>query len=47
MSTTDTYLAVFLGNKAGVRRAAWDALPEVERRAKESEGIAAWKAWVE
>ena len=47
MSTNNTYLAVFLGNKNGPRRAAWDALPEAERGAKEREGMAAWKAWVE
>jgi hypothetical protein len=47
MSTSNTYLAVFLGSKTSPRRAAWDALPEGERRAKEREGIAAWKAWVE
>jgi hypothetical protein len=45
MNTPNLYLAVFLGTKAA--RAAWDALPETERRAKEREGIAAWKAWVE
>ena len=27
--------------------AAWNALPEAERRAREQQGIAAWKAWVE
>ena len=47
MSATNTYLAVFLGSKTSPRRAAWDALPEAARRAKEREGIAAWKAWVE
>lgn len=47
MSTNDTYLAVFLGSKTSPRRAAWDALPEAERRAKEREGIAAWMAWVQ
>jgi hypothetical protein len=47
MNTTNTYLAVFCGSKASPRRAAWDALPESERRAREREGIAAWKAWVE
>ena len=46
MSTSDTYLAVFLGSKTGPRWKAWMALPEAERRAKEQEGIAAWKAWV-
>jgi hypothetical protein len=47
MNTNDTYLAVFRGSKASPRRQAWDALPESERRAKEREGVAAWKAWVE
>ena len=47
MNTTNTYLAVFCGSKNSPRRAAWDALPESDRRAKEREGIAAWKAWVE
>ena len=47
MSTTNTYLAVFRGSKNSPRRAAWDALPDSDRRAKEREGIAAWKAWVE
>src|ERR1700690_3082744 len=47
MNVNNTYLAVFLGSKTGPRRTAWDALPEAERRAKEREGMAAWKAWVE
>lgn len=47
MNATGTYLAMFLGSKTSPRRAAWDALPEGERRAKEQEGMAAWKAWVE
>lgn len=47
MSTNNTYLAVFLGSKTSPRRVAWDALSESDRRAKEREGIAAWKAWVE
>jgi hypothetical protein len=38
---------VFLGSRTSPRRAAWDALPEGDRRAKEREGMAAWKAWVE
>src|ERR1700731_2974046 len=45
--STNTYLAVFLGSKTSPKMAAWTALPEEERRAKEREGIAAWKAWVE
>src|SRR5215831_12550823 len=47
MTTNNTYLAVFLGSKTSPQRKRWDALPEEERRAKEREGIAAWKAWVE
>jgi len=47
MSTSNTYLAVFCGSKTSPRRATWDALPEHDRRAKEREGIAAWKTWVD
>jgi hypothetical protein len=47
MSTNDTYLAVFLGSKTSPKMMAWNSLPEAERRAKEREGMAAWKAWVE
>ena len=47
MSQNDTYLAVFLGGKTSPRMKTWMALPDAERRAKEQEGIAAWKAWVE
>jgi len=47
MSTSNTYLAVFCGSKTSARRASWDALPESERHAREREGVAAWKAWVE
>ena len=47
MSTNDTFLAVFLGSKTSAKMAAWIALPEAERRAKEQQGIAAWKAWVD
>ena len=46
MNSTDTYLAVFLGSKSSPRMQAWMALPEAERRAKEQQGIAAWKAWI-
>ena len=47
MNTNDTYLAVFLGSKNTPRMQAWMALPEAERRAKQQEGMAAWKAWIE
>jgi len=47
MSANNTYLALFLGSKSSPRRVAWDALSESDRRAKEREGIAAWRAWAE
>jgi hypothetical protein len=47
MSTNHTFLAVFLGSKTSAKMAAWLALPEAERRAREQQGMAAWKAWVE
>ena len=47
MSTTDTFLAIFLGSNTSPRMAAWNSLPEEVRRAKMQEGIAAWKAWAE
>jgi hypothetical protein len=45
--STNTYLAVFLGSKISPKMKAWNALPEEQRRVKEREGMAAWKAWVE
>jgi hypothetical protein len=47
MSTSNTFLAVFLGDKKSPRFAAWMALPEAERKAKEQDGIAAWKGWMQ
>jgi hypothetical protein len=47
MSANNTFLAVFVGSKTSQKAAAWNALPEAERSAKEKQGIAAWKAWVE
>jgi hypothetical protein len=44
---TNTFLAVFVGSKTSPKMAAWNALSDSERRAKEQKGIAAWKAWVE
>ena len=44
---SDTYLAVFVGSKTSAKMAAWMALSETERKAKEKAGMAAWKAWVE
>lgn len=47
MSQNDTFLAVFLGSKTSTRMTAWLALSDAERRSKEQEGMAGWKAWVE
>jgi len=47
MSTNDTFLAVFLGSRVSPKWAAWNALSEADRRAKEQQGMAAWRAWVE
>lgn len=47
MNSTNTYLAAFTGSKTSARRAAWDALGDAERRAKEQQGMAAWKAWAD
>jgi hypothetical protein len=44
---SDTYLAVFVGSKNSAKFAAWNALSETDRKAKEQQGMAAWKAWVE
>ena len=46
-SSTNSYLAIFLGSKTSPRWAAWNALSEDERRARGNEGMAAWKAWME
>ena len=45
--SNDTYLAVFLGSKTSPKMAAWNKLSESERKTRERDGIAAWKAWVE
>jgi len=47
MSTNDTYLAIFVGSKTSARMKEWMALPEAQRKAKEQEGMAAWKGWME
>ena len=46
-ASTNLFLAVFKGSKSNPRMQAWMAMPEAERKAKEVEGIAAWKNWVQ
>ncbi len=45
--SNDTYLAVFLGSKSSPKWAAWNALPEAERKSREQQGMAGWRNWVE
>jgi len=47
MSTLNTFLAVFLGSKSSPKMAAWNALSDGERKAREQEGMAAWKGWAQ
>jgi hypothetical protein len=47
MTTSNTFLAVFLGSKSSPKMAAWNSLSEAERQKKMQDGIAAWKGWVE
>jgi hypothetical protein len=47
MTASNLFLAVFLGSKESPKAKAWFALPEAERKAKEQEGMAAWKAWAD
>lgn len=47
MSTSDLFLAVFLGNRTGPAMAAWNALSDTERLQRQQEGVALWHAWVE
>jgi hypothetical protein len=41
----NTYLAVFVGTRENMTE--WMAMPEADRKAREREGIAAWKGWME
>jgi len=47
MSDTKTFLAVFTGSQGSGKFAAWNALPEAERKKREQQGMAAWNAWVQ
>jgi leucyl aminopeptidase (aminopeptidase T) len=39
------FLAIYLGSAAS--REAWDKLPEAERKKREQDGMAGWRAWME
>jgi hypothetical protein len=47
MSTLNTFLAVFIGSKSSTKMAAWNDLSDTERKAREQQGIAAWKGWAQ
>jgi hypothetical protein len=47
MPTNNTFLAVFLGSHTGAPAQAWQALSDAERHAKQQEGSAAWRTWVD
>jgi hypothetical protein len=47
MTTSNTFLAIFIGSKTSPKMLAWNALPETERQKKTHDGIAAWKEWAE
>lgn len=47
MSTSNMFLAVFIGSKSSARMTAWSNMSDAERKKKEEQGMAAWKAWVE
>jgi len=40
------YLAIFTGTPESRAASGWDALPDDQRKAREREGIAAWKQWM-
>lgn len=44
---SDTFLALFLGNRGGARMQAWNAMPEAAQKARMQEGIAAWHGWMD
>jgi hypothetical protein len=41
------YIAVFLGSATGEAMKKWMSLEEEARKKRESDGLAAWKSWVE
>ncbi|MDR3462516.1 MAG: hypothetical protein P4L76_09415 [Beijerinckiaceae bacterium] len=47
MGASDTYLAIFLGDKTNPKTVAWNALPADEQKTKARAGMAAWKAWAQ
>ena len=47
MSSSQNYLAVFLGSSTSARRKAWSELSDEQRLQRQGEGLAAWTAWVE
>ena len=44
---SNTFLAVFVGNRNNPRAQAFWALPEAEQKAQMKQGMEAWHGWVE
>ncbi len=42
-----TFLAVFIGTPDMRTRSGWDALPEDQRKERETAGINAWMKWID
>ena len=40
-----TFLAIYLGDATGTRRAAWDKLDEATRQERMTSGMKAWHGW--
>jgi hypothetical protein len=39
------FLAIYIGTEGSFEKSAWSALDEAGRKAREKEGLAAWKEW--
>ena len=46
MTPTGNYLALFIGDKQGVKQAAWNALSVTERGMRTQQAIVAWQSWM-
>lgn len=44
---SEQFLAVYTGGPTGPSMAAWNALSDAERQARQQEGMAAWHGWMQ
>ena len=47
MSADQQFLAIYLGSSSGASMAAWNALSEADRLARQQQGMAAWHGWMQ